>query len=142
MREPFSEFDFASKRHLNTRMANWGAAYVAAVRELIQPEGDAAPAVWQRSLATRPSDHRGAGIASLAVAGAVGIALPLSVVWRGGHDVLVGLFQIDHMTSRAVMLGATLAMMLAILVGTGLFILAFRAMSWATFYVWPGDRHQ
>jgi hypothetical protein len=61
---------------------------------------------------------------------------------RGGHDVLVGLFQIDHMTSRAVMLGATLAMMLAILVGTGLFILAFRAMSWATFYVWPGDRHQ
>jgi hypothetical protein len=123
-------------------MTNFGEAYVAAVRELIQPEGDAALAAWQRSLIIRPSDHRWAGVASLTVAGAVGIALPLAVVWRGAHGVLVLLLQMDHVTTKAVMIVGSLALMLSILVGTGLFILAFRAMSWATFYVWPGGRHK
>jgi hypothetical protein len=122
-------------------MTNWGTAYVAAVRELIQPEGDTPSAVWQRSLVTRPSDRRWAGITSLAVAGAVGIALPLTILWRGGLDVLVLLLHRDVITRQAVMVGASLAAMLSILVGTGLFILAFRTMSWATFYMWPRN-HQ
>jgi hypothetical protein len=48
----------------------------------------------------------------------------------------------DRMTARAVTLVALVVLAPSILVGTGLFILAFRAMSLTTFYLWPRDRHE